>query len=577
MILLESYFIAFAMMNACGIRTTDVFTFIFFLVACFILKKLPPVQSKKDSIIATVCAGIFTLCYVLGNKEALAGGLTNRLFLVFYYGCTVVGLFCLFYRCVAWILVRSVKIRLFEEAKKFSYRQFFLISGMLFLCMIPLWLSNYPAIMTPDSLSQYRQAVGINGYSDHHPWLHTMIFKLFYDIGYLISGSKYIAISCYTVAQMSLVSISIGYVWSTLYELGLKRKYCITGVVIFAVYPYNLIYAVTIWKDILFSMSVLILVITLFRMHLEVRNNRNIVRRDLVLYVVSGFFMCMLRHNGFYAFLATWPFALWFMRKKWRQMVPGTLIILAFCFVVKGPVMSAVAVEPGQLAYKLCVPLQQIGRVIADDCDLTEGEVELIEKINIISYVRENYQKHGADPMFAWVTYGNQEYLRDNIVEYLKLWISLGIKYPGEYADAFIDLTKGYWYPMDPGQVVNFGITENKDLEAQPILKGSIVIKMHEILTKLYTIFPIYGILYSMGAVWWLFILLMVIAYRNGNYSACIAGIPILFLVMTLLLAVPLVADVRYGYPLLLVLPSIATMAFMNTKEDNDEKLYERI
>lgn len=576
--LVESYLIAFALMNACGRRTTDIFTVIFFVAVYVLLKKMPQTQLKNDLIIAKVCAGIFTMCYVLGNKEALSGGLTNRLFLIFYLGCTIVGLFFLFYRCVLWVLVNSTKVRAFEQEKSFSVKSWLGGSGILFLCMVPFLLTNYPGVMTPDSLNQYRQAAGIEGYSDHHPWLHTMLIKLFYELGLMISGNEYFAISCYTIVQMLLVALGIGYVWTTLYELGLKRKYCIAGMVLFAIYPYNLIYAVTIWKDILFTVSVLVLTITLFRMHLQVNEDKNICCRDLVMYAVCGFFMTMLRHNGFYAFLVSCPVLIWAMRKKWKQLVPVTILILITCFVIKGPVMNSAGVEPGKLAFKLCLPLQQVGRVISDGCDLTPEEIATIEKINVISYVKENYQKGGADPMFAWVIYGNQEYLQENMGEYLQLWISLGMKYPDKYLQAFVDLTKGYWYPMDPEQVLYFGITENENgLVAQPILNGPIIIKIHELLTKLYTIFPMYGIMYSMGAMLWLFILLFAIAGRNKNYGVWVAGLPLLLLTLTLFIAVPLVADIRYGYPLLVTIPSIMALTFRNVQEDKNEELHERI
>ena len=155
--------------------------------------------------------------------------------------------------------------------------------------------------------------------------------------------------------------------------------------------------------------------------------------------------------------------------------------------------MNVAEVEPGKYAYKVCMPLQQIARVITDGCELTEEETALLEKINTIDYIPENYQRGGADPMFAWVIYGDQQYLVEHQTEYLKLWLSVGLRYPGKYIEAFLDQTKGYWYPMDPEQVVYFGITENENgLVSQPVLKGPAVIKFHELLTKLYTIFPLF-------------------------------------------------------------------------------------
>ena len=615
MIIIESYFIAFALMNACGRSTTDFFTVLFFGAAYFFLshKKeyirkqnvaAEQVLIKKDKWISRICAGIFTLLYVLGNKEALTGGLSNKLFLAFYMVCTFVGLFCLFYETVQFILAGSTNIKVFENHKTFSNKMFCGMTGIVFLCMLPFLLTNFPAVMTPDSLSQYRQTAGIEGYSDHHPWMHTMILNLFYEIGYALTGNTYISIAFYTVAQMLLVAMSIGYVWSTLYEMGLKKKWCFTGLIMFVIYPYNLIYGVTIWKDVLFSMAVLLLAITLFRISQFVRMQEKITRHDWILYGISSFLMCVLRHKGFYAFLVMAPLliALGYLydshRKKtmakwmdiqeskmpdcskqrmlenerpysgtWKSFGIVTIGILVLCFIIKGPVMDAYDVEPGKFAFKVCVPLQQIGRVVYDGCELTEEETEALEKINILSYIKENYQKGGADPMFAWVIYGNQEYLKENIWNYCKLWISIGLRYPGEYIQAFLDLTKGYWYPMNPEQVVYFGITENENgLVSQPLLKGKAVIKIHELLTKLYTIFPLYGMLYSMGGMFWWFVLLIGIAIRNGNHSMWIAGIPLLLLTLTLFIAVPLVADVRYGYPLLLAIPVLTAVTFYKQK-----------
>lgn len=172
--------------------------------------------------------------------------------------------------------------------------------------------------------------------------------------------------------------------------------------------------------------------------------------------------------------------------------------------------------------------------------------------------------------MFAWVIYGNQDYLVKNKAEYFKLWVRIGLRYPGKYIQAFLDQTKGYWYPMEPEQVVYFGITENEDgLSSQAVLKGPVVIKLHEILSKLYTIFPLYGILYSMGGMFWLFLLLMAISLRNKNKSAWTAGIPLFFLMLTVFIAVPLVADIRYGYPLLVSIPAVVATTFYDRKKES--------
>lgn len=567
--IIESYLIAFALMNACGRRTTDVFTVIFFVATFVLLDKKRQAQCKKDFWISAGLSGILTTFYVLGNYEALSGGLSNKLFLLFYLGCTIAGLLFLAYEGTLAVLINSTKVNLFEEKKKFPLKGFLLGTGVVFMCMVPFFLTNFPGVMTPDSLAQYRQVVDISAYNDHHPWMHTLVIELFYKIGYAITGDVYMGIACYTVAQMLLVALSVSYVWAALYELGLKKGYSILGEVLFLICPYNLIYGVTMWKDILFSMAVLVLMVTLFRLHCFAKERMSVKQmlRDWTLYAVCGFFMCMLRHNGFYAFLVMMLLLAVVFCRQWRIYVPLTAVVVSLCFIIKGPVMDAVGVEPGKYAYKVCIPLQQIARVITDGCELAEEEITLLEKINTVDYIPENYQRGGADPMFAWVIYGDQQYLVEHQGEYLKLWLSIGLRYPGKYIEAFLDQTKGYWYPMDPEQVVYFGITENDNgLLSRPALEGPAVIKFHELLTKLYTIFPLYGMFYSMGGALWFFLLFMAVALRNRINSALIAGVPVFLLTITLFIAVPLVADIRYGYPLLISVPMIAACSFYKMK-----------
>ena len=284
--ILESYLIAFALMNVCGRKTTDVFTVIFFVVAYILLGKRVQNASKRDSLIGILTAGLFTAFYVLGNWEALTGGLTNKLFLAFYFGCTLLGLASLFYEGILCVLVNSSNIIIFDGKRDFPIKGFLLSAVLIFLCMLPFFLTNFPAVMTPDSLSQYRQVYGTEALNNHHPWTHTLLFSLFYHIGFAVTQETYSAIAFYTVAQMILVAACISYVWCALYEMGLKKKYCVIGMLLFVIYPYNLIYGVTIWKDILFSMSVLVLSITVFRIHCFLREGKPAkeIVRDLILY-----------------------------------------------------------------------------------------------------------------------------------------------------------------------------------------------------------------------------------------------------------------------------------------------------
>ncbi len=76
-----------------------------------------------------------------------------------------------------------------------------------------------------------------------------------------------------------------------------------------------------------------------------------------------------------------------------------------------------------------------------------------------------------------------------------------------------------------------------------------------EILGKLYTIFPLYGLLYSPGAFTWAALFLFVNCLRNGRRKNLTLFVPFFALVLTLCLATPVASDMRYIYPLVFSMP----------------------
>ena len=158
--------------------------------------------------------------------------------------------------------------------------------------------------------------------------------------------------------------------------------------------------------------------------------------------------------------------------------------------------------------------------------------------------------------MSMWVLYGDLEYFNTHKSEFFKTWITIGLRYPDEYINAFLDLTMGYWGPMKPQQTVFFGISPNNlDLYAKPIIKGPVLVKINELLTKFYEMIPIYGFAYCQGGYFWILLILGAICLCRGEKDKLFAFLPVFMLTLTLLLATPLVADLRYGYALLVTLP----------------------
>lgn len=566
--IIKSFFATFAVMGITGLETSNIFLLCVFSVS-FILfnfrKKYIEKPEKRIVIQGIVLAVVFSVMYSLFAD--LTGGLENKAFRIIYLGCCMVGLFVIFFELtVSAVRYFSQEKELFkgEDRRVFSPKILLLYSGIIFVCMIPFLLLNYPAVMTPDSISQYRQIIGELPLKNHHPWIHTLTFGLFYKLGFAITHNEIASIAFYTVFQMATISISVGYAIECLYEAGIKKRFRIALLLMFVLYPYNMIYSVTIWKDVLFSIAVLVLTITIFRV------SKKWTLRDKIIFVVSAFGMCFYRFNGYYAFIVTLILLLVFNRKRIKNYLIYGVGVLVVVILVNGPLGNAVGLQKTSFAFAMTMPLQQIGNVVATGGDLTEEQRNFLNGINDIELMGELYEPQCEDPLLDWATANDEYYLDTCKGEFLLEWIKIGLNNPGKYVEAFLNQTKGYWAPMSPGQTVFFGIMEGNaaGLEGEPLFRGPIPVKINELLTKIYTMIPVYGTFYSMGSCFWLLLLGIAICIGRREEKKLESFLPVFLITGTVLLAAPLVSDLRYQYPLMVSLPYLLLISFAVKKDE---------
>ncbi len=572
--LIQAFCISFAFFNISGMESGNILLLIVFGLSAFLLTKEANKEfTKKVTTVSVVISIIFTLLYMIGGYDRIGGGLENRLYIAVYVVLTALGLFSLFYHILRLVLTYCMSHSLEDEEQKkgekrksFSFKTWGIYSGIIFLCMIPIFLMNFPGIMTPDSIVQYLQATHVEAYSNHHPWMHTLFIELFYKIGFALTGSVNGGIATYTILQMILVSAGVGYAIECLYEMKIKKIWRLSALLAFVLLPYNLIYGVTMWKDVLFSVGTLCFTVTLARFLLM--NKRG--ARAIIIFFVSGFAFCEFRHNGYYAYLITTVAVLImcllsYLKSRKRDLLVYPLIFIALTIIaslINGPLMKAYDVEQTPSYMSLSIPLQQMARVVYDEKDLDDADLAMLERINDLDYVRNNYCPGGSDNICQWVAYGDEEYLMTHMSDYVALWFRIGIRYPGEYLAAYIDQTKGYYYPMNPEQTVFYDITDNSvGLESNPIIYGPAVVKLEELMFKLHTMIPVYGVLNSPGSFFWLMILFMGIVICREEMNKLYLFLPVLGVTLTILAATPLVADLRYAYELMITLPYLALIS----------------
>ena len=247
-------------------------------------------------------------------------------------------------------------------------------------------------------------------------------------------------------------------------------------------------------------------------------------------------------------------------------MLPVHLIILILALFVKYPVMQVYEIPQADFVESLSIPLQQIARVLANGENLTEYETSFLSQLMDVEQVADVYQPDVSDNIKNLVRQKGSGYLTSYKSEFFKVWFSIGLAHPKAYFDAYVAQTNGYWYPDVSYEVgLADGIYPNEfGLRWQPMIKGSVIIKIKEILFKLPDMIPLYGLLWSMGFVLWGVLLLTALALRMGKPANALICLPLILLAVTLCIAAPVATEFRYAYAAFYALPLLVLSPFIH-------------
>ena len=603
--LFQSFLTTWALMKAARMEPGNILTFVFFLLVFFFYRHVSLRLDARHPLLlqgeliensamdisilhtdkvtdhaALTISVIYTLLYMLVDYSYYIELLTSRLYRFIILAVVFTGFVTLFYYLLKFLFSYTCnKMNLYKilrtdwqdtpytytgRCRRLSvcltalvnfYRNHTALCSFLIclFCWLPYFLYQYPGIMTPDSINQFAQILGESPYSNHHPWTHTMLFGFFYHTGYALTGNMVAAVSCYTLFQMCLLSGSIAYFISALRIYRIRPFILLMITAFYALIPYHAVFSVTIWKDIPFAAAVLFFGCTILRL-----TYMDKVRfREMAAFTLSGIMICLFRSNGWYAFVFALPFLLFIYHKRARVFYPALFIILCTAIIVKYPVMNAFHVEQPDFIESVCIPMQQITAVICNDRALSEEQLDLVENVVDLTYIKDLYNPTFADNIKELVRAGNQDYLTSHKKEFLKLWIDLGLRYPGDYLTAYVKQTYGYWYPDSFYLVAEAeGVSATRyGVSHTPLIGGPLVIKGKEIAIKLGSMVPIYGTLWSMGVACWIMIFSIGTVIIRREYHKLTCYLPSTALLLTVLIATPVATEFRYVYFMVFSLP----------------------
>lgn len=300
----------------------------------------------------------------------------------------------------------------------------------------------YPAIMAYDVIPQLDQ-IRVSGLTTHHPLIHTLMLKGCLGVGELLSflpNADRAGLAVYTVLQMAVVAACFAYVYCFLCRRGVSKWLCYAFVLCAAVFPTHGMLAVSITKDTIYA--ALTMVFTAFAFELAVAEESP-GSAWFVRYGGLTVLLLLFRNNSVYAWilyvLAVSIFTLRktsFFRKACACHGAAFLLYLALNTLM---VQAVSATSDTYAREMLSVPAQQIARVAQyREEELTQEDLDALAAVwgeNLPEYVPAIADRSKKDIA------GDRGTLRI----FAREWVSLGLRYPGEYLQAFLLKNKGMW------------------------------------------------------------------------------------------------------------------------------------
>ena len=157
--------------------------------------------------------------------------------------------------CTVFLLVPkinySVKKVLFSRnavcSSKNKLHIFFTTTGVAFLVSFVWFLGSFPGSFSPDSISQYSQAIS-GHYNDWHPVLHTL---LFFRLPQRITDGWVVSIVLFQIVYFSFL---MGYFSLTIYRYS-SLQFMLISFVLIVFSPFTLEILMYPWKDTAFAFA----------------------------------------------------------------------------------------------------------------------------------------------------------------------------------------------------------------------------------------------------------------------------------------------------------------------------------
>lgn len=454
--------------------------------------------------------------------------------------------------------------------RQFSKKFWAVKSAVIFLCWFPYLLIFYPGNLSVDSYWSIQQILGNSPLNNAHPILYTEFVGIFVRLGMLIRDIEF-GIALYSATQMLILAVVFGGLIEWFRKRGAGPVLQVLGTCFFALNPLIAMYSITMWKDILFSTWVVLLVCFLYSV---IQQDAEVIcsRKKKAVLSVLCLLIAFGRNNGIYIVVLVLVCLLLFYRKVWKKLILTFAGIIVFIYIVQGPVYSLAGIEKGNLAESLAVPLQQIAYTVKNDGYITESQEEFLSHILPLDEMKKAYLPYSVNGIKFDKKFNNK-YLEEHFGEFIKVWAQMLPHNFGKYVKAYLMHTSGYWHVGTSDWRGNYGVVDSPGIKSTDLLRNMTGLDLreniHEWIEPEGTVLKD-NVLYSIGASVWLMLFASFFFLYSERKERLLSLIPLFGNWATIMIAVPTHCEFRYMFCFHLAVPIMILMLFDRQKKKRD-------
>ena len=440
------------------------------LMALLLLVLILLVISRSHQIRITISCAIVSLLFGLSVwlgrifhrgpfwNDAMADS-TQRvksLWIIFSYGC-----FFFVAMLALTMLLNSLSTKMSSgEIRSLSLKKRAVIyTVLLLLCWLPVYFIFWPGNIKGDVAIQILQYFhfptifqghwitdGVNTiYSNDHPVLQTLLLGSFMRLGHLLGWNE-LGVGLYTLIQLIGFVGAVAMFLVSLEYFDTDRRFIYAMLLLYCIMPVFSIHVVLISGDSFMTLFFMYYVLALFWIF-KTRGKVLDRRAFRIALVILTVLFCASKNQCIYIAVLTGLMLLWLFRGRWKQvLVVALLPLLIYQFLYTGVFFSVMRINKVGTQEAFSLTFQQVARTVKyHKEEIPEEESRVIAGVLDYEHMGENYDPDLADPVK--MTY-NPKATSADLMNYLQVWMKLGIRYPGEYVQAFLDFTSDYYYPL---------------------------------------------------------------------------------------------------------------------------------